>query len=361
MAFAHKYGLFVCFAGILIGIFEQSQLVFQHQHPQGCLVDQRFGNSAGFHQRFEILDVDRGRHVNIHTGIHGKACRLEGILRNAVGNELLDGRPVGDENAVKAHLFAQNLPHQPGIGRGGHPIQGVEGGHHKGRTGVNGRLVPRQIVLAECPLGKLHGVVVSAAVRCAVPGKMLDTGGNLSPADMLPVLSLVAPHHGRCHQAVEIGVFSGGFHHSAPAGIPHQIDHRREGDVDAGGGGFPGGNGRTFLGHVRIEGAALGQGDGEHCAVAVDDVRHEQHGDMMGMVFHVELLNLGDLLCSDERQTASRHPDVLGADAHLLRRAGSVPSVKEEGRNLKQLADLFLQGQLPEKSQKFFLLHTNTS
>ena len=148
-----------------------------------------------------------------------------------MGQQFLKGIPVGDDHSLKAHFPAQHLPQQPLICGRGNPVQGIEGGHDQFTAGPDGRLIRRQVILPKGALGKLDGIVIPSSVRCAVSGKMLEAGGYLSRFP--EIMTLIAPDHGGGHLTAQERILAGGFHDPSPAGIPDQICHGREGDVEA--------------------------------------------------------------------------------------------------------------------------------
>ena len=202
---------------------------------------------------------------------------------------------------------------------------------------------------------QLHVVVVPSALGRAVAREVLEARGNLSL--LLWVYPLIPPHHGGGHLSVQIRVFAGGFHHPAPPGVPHQVGHGGEGHVNPRRRGFPGGDGGPLLDRLRVKGAALGQGNGKHGAVAVDDVRHEQKRNMVRVLGHEFRLQLPDLFRADDGKIAARQTQVLLGQPHIPRRPGRRPFMLKISRQLYQLTDFFLQAHLAEQLPQFRFFH----
>ena len=122
---------------------------------------------------------------------------------------------------------------------------------------------------------------------------MLKAGGDFVGGGQ--VIALVAPDGRFGHPGDQQRVLAGRLHHTAPAGVAHQVAHWREGQLDAGRGGFPGGHRGGFLHQAGVEAAAHRQRDRVDGLEAVDDVGHKEHRDMVGLALHVALLHLDDV------------------------------------------------------------------
>ena len=118
---------------------------------------------------------------------------------------------------------------------------------------------------------------------------MLDAGSDF--AGGLHVIALEAFHDFSGKQAVEVRVLSGGFHNSAPSGVPHKIHHRRKGHMQTAGGGFFCGSSRALAGQSRIKGGTLGKRCREDGFQTMNDIQHEQHGNVVWLYGHCLVLN----------------------------------------------------------------------
>ncbi|MNC22903.1 hypothetical protein D3C75_709110 [compost metagenome] len=114
---------------------------------------------------------------------------------------------------------------------------------------------------------------------------MLYTGGDT--AFFPQVIALVAADHACGNQGVQVGVLTGGFHHTPPARIAHKISHRGEGNVNPGSSAFLGRNrGKPFTG-FQIKACAHSQRDRQDGPVAVDHIRHEEQGDLQAAILQM--------------------------------------------------------------------------
>ena len=118
---------------------------------------------------------------------------------------------------------------------------------------------------------------------------MLDAGSYF--AGGLHVIALEALHDFRGKQAVEVRILSGGFHNSAPSGVPHKIHHRCKGHMQAACCGFSCGSSRALAGQSRIKGGTLGKRSREDGFQSMNDIQHEQHGNVVWLYGHCLVLN----------------------------------------------------------------------
>ncbi len=87
---------------------------------------------------------------------------------------------------------------------------------------------------------------------------------------------MIATDHRLADLAAPIRVLARAFHHSAPARIPSQIDHRRKGDVHAVVARFGCGKLRTVLYELQIERARHSKRHGINRSVPVNHVEHKR-------------------------------------------------------------------------------------
>ena len=283
----HLFFLFrIC---VLIGILEQPEIVLQLQNTKYAFIDCGFVDLAVFHERFQIPCIAAGHHVDVHAGLNGLQGSISLVYCVAVTDHFRDGGEVCDENPVKAEFPAKDLLHQPLISGCRNVIHGVEAGHDKLYTCIHGSLVGGKIVVAQCPLAELYGVVITARLCSAVCGKMLDAGSYF--AGGLHVIALKAFHDFSGKKAVEVRVLSCGFHNSAPSGVPHKIHHGCKGHMQAACGGFSCGGSSALAGQRRIKGGTLGKGRRKNGFQSMNDIQHKQHGNVVRLHRHCLILN----------------------------------------------------------------------
>ncbi|MND36890.1 hypothetical protein D3C80_275590 [compost metagenome] len=203
---------------------------------------------------------------------------------------------VADSHALEAPVLAQQVVHQPGVGRGGYAVDRVQRDHHATGASIDGGAVGRQIVVEHLGRAHVDSVVVAPAFNGAVQGEVLDAGhqaGRLCRAFALEGLD-----HDLGDARDQVGVFTKAFAGAAPTRISGNIDHGREGHVDTVGGRFQRRDSADLGDCVHVPARGQGQADREDRAVAVDHVIGEEHRNLQatapGCVLHRTVLGAGD-------------------------------------------------------------------
>ena len=274
---------------VFIRVFKQSQFVFQFQDTHAGLIDQILGNLALSYKAAEVLAVNTCHHIDIDACLGGADSCLLTVCAVAVVNNLLDCRPVGNQNSVKSHLVTQDAAHQFLVSGCRNTVYRVEGSHYHRCSCIDAGFVGRQIEVTEGMLGKLYRIVVSSCCRSTIACEMLHTGSNF--VRLLQIVSLESAYHSGTEQTVQIRILTGRLHDTAPSCIADQVGHRCEGYVKAGNGCLFCSNCRTLFGQLRFKRCALSQRNRENGLEAVDDIQHEQHRDVMRVLLHKILLD----------------------------------------------------------------------
>ena len=195
-------------------------------------------------------------------------------------------------------------------------------------------------------LGKLHGIVVTAGLRTAVGGEMLDTGGHIFGLGQ--VVALESFDLCGTHPAVEQGVFAAGLHDAAPAGIADIVHHGGEGDLHTAGGGFLCCHAGAFSYHFGVEGTAQCQRQGEDGAEAVDHVHHEHHRDLVAVSSKMGVLNFPYFPGTLKIQHAAHIIELLRSQPQMRSGTGNIGVTihQDIGVILCQLSDFLLESHL---------------
>ena len=202
--------------------------------------------------------------------------------------EFGDCAPVGDDEAIKAPLVAEDVGLEVVVGGSRDAVEGVEAGHHGGCAGLDGCVVRREIDLAEGVVGHVGCVIVTAGDGGSIGGVVLDADGD--GVGLGEVVLLVAVDPGTGDGGAEPGVFAGGLDDASPAGVAGDIDHGREDPLEAVGAGLDGGGAGDGLDEGGIPTGGESDGDGEGGVLAVDDVLTEDEGDVEAALFDGDLL-----------------------------------------------------------------------
>ena len=173
---------------------------------------------------------------------------------------------------------------------------------------------------------------------------MLDAGGHRST---VLERALVAPHHGFAHAGVQVRVLAAAFRDPAPAGIPGDVEHRRERPADALCRRLHGSYTRPLFHKRRIKSRGQAQGNREHGVETMDHVAAHQQGDAEAGLLHRDALEFVD-------------PDRIhliedGTDLSLADGIGIIGNIAPGG-HLVHLADLLGQGH-PGQQRVHALFH----
>ena len=221
---------------VAVGIVEQSHIIFHVEHVSGGIIQLGHGHLAGLHQPRQVLAVILVAHAHVDAGLQRYAHRVFRVGGHAVLNQLFDGAVVGNGDAFKAPLVAQDVFQQPGIrGRRG-AVQRVQGHHHRAAAGIKPGFIRRHIVVEQALRAHVDRIVLFPALHRAVGGEMLDAGHHRIAVRR--ALALHRLHHRLAHHRGQIGVFPEPFGSASPARVAGDVDHRRPGHVQAVIGGF---------------------------------------------------------------------------------------------------------------------------
>ena len=317
-------------------MLEQAEEDLDAQDVAHGVVDGGFLDLAGADQLLQVGDEPEGHHVHVHPGVQRLPRHFAAVGAIAVGNHLAHRVPVGDHQAVKAPLAAQDVAYDELVARRRHAVVVVERGHQRQRARLDGRLEGRQVDVAQLVFRQEGAVVVAPALGGAVTHEVLDAGRHRG---RVPLRALVAAHHGLAHPGVQPGVFAAAFRHAAPAGVAGDVEHRREGPADALRRRLDGGHAGALLHQRRVEGRGEAQRDRENRMETVDHVASHQQGDREPRLFHRDALQLID--------PGRVHHVEDGPDLPAAHRFGIVVHAAV-GRDLVHLADLLGQGHLRE-------------
>ena len=245
-------------------------------------------------------------------------------------------------------LAAEDVLHEEDVARGRDAVIVVEGGHQRERAGLHGRLERREVHIPQLAFRQERAVVVPPAFRGAVAGEMLDAGRHRRGVRQV---ALIAADHRLGHLGIQPGVLSASFRDAAPARVPRDVQHRREGPSDPLPGRLDGGHAGARLHEGGVEGRRQPQRNGENRVEPVDDVpAHEERNPETGLL-HADALELIDL---DGVHLVQDGPDLALAEG-----VGIVGHLAAGG-DLVHLADLLGQGH-PGKELVHPALHLGRS
>jgi hypothetical protein len=179
-------------------------------------------------------------HFHVHTGCQRKTCRICLVCRDAVFDQLDDGRVVGHDEAIELPLVAKNLGESKRVGRCRYAIQIVERAHERADARITRGLERREVHAPQSSLGYVDAVVVTPRFGGAVRDPVLRAGDH--SVEAAEIVALESAYSGASHRGTKERIFAGPFRDASPTRIARDIDHRRERPLDAGGSCLPGGD-----------------------------------------------------------------------------------------------------------------------
>ena len=180
-----------------VWVVKQPHIIFNVQYMTGSVVQLFHRHFAGFDQPRQILRVILVAHTHVDSGFQRHAHRIFRVCRRAMFNQLFDCTVIGNGDAFKAPLVAQNIFQQPGIGGGWRAVQRVQRHHHRAAACVQPRFVRRHIIIKQALRTHIDGVVLFTAFYRAVCGKVFDAGHHR--VAICRAFTLHRFHHGFTH------------------------------------------------------------------------------------------------------------------------------------------------------------------
>ncbi len=244
-------------------------------------------------------------------------------------------------NAVESPLVAEEVVHQPFVGRCGNAVNFVEGAHDGAHAGINGRFIGGKVFVVHADAAHVGGVVIAACLLRPIKSKMLHTGDHGVVGRQ--VFSLVSFHHGFCDPRSQEGVFTRSFGNTPPAGITRNVDHRRESPENSVGGSFLSCHTGALFHQSHIPGGRNSQRYGKGRPVAVDHIHADDQRNLHAALLHGNALHLSDFFERPDVEESADFPfpDLLGNAGTLGLTGGNVT----RGRQV-QLPQLFFQSHL---------------
>ena len=108
-----RIGIF--WSQMAVRIVKQAHVIFYIQHMARGVIQLCHRHLAGFHQIGQIFAVILVAHAHVDTGFERHAYRVFWVGRRAMLNQLFNRAVIGNGDAFKAPLIAQNIFEQPGI------------------------------------------------------------------------------------------------------------------------------------------------------------------------------------------------------------------------------------------------------
>ena len=176
---------------------------------------------------------------------------------------------------------------------GGRYIVEIHVGAHCGANpGLHGRVKWWEIDILQLRIRYIRAVVVTAALRGTVAGKVFHAGQHMiGGAD---IFTLKSPDLGGGHGGSEVGILSRTLHHPAPARVACNVEHRCKRPVDADGPSFFGCSRLCLSLQRRIPGSSHRDGDRKNSTKTMNDVVAKDQRNMQTRFLDGDMLQAVD-------------------------------------------------------------------
>ena len=259
-----------------------------------------------------------------------RAAGVGQVGGEAVRLQAAGGVGVADHEALEAPEVAQHLGEEPAVAGGRDAVEVHVRRHHVAGARLDRRAERREVGVPQLGVGQVHLVVVTPAERGAVPREVLGPGddavGSAEP------LALEAAHLGDRHRRAEVRVLAGALDDAAPPRVAGDVDHRREGPVDADRPRLPRGDRLAAGDGVGVPRRRHRDRHRQDRPEPVDDVEREQRRDAVPVAVDDEPLEAVDLGgVGDEQQRPELAAASRGLGPGRLLRVGSSPGGSGSG------------------------------
>jgi len=260
--------------GAAVRVIEQPQPVLELQDPRYRSIHFIDGHEASLQRFGQTFLIGIGHHVDVDARPQRQRGSLRKIGRHAVGDEFGYCVVIAHENPVEAPLLAQDGLQKISVGRHRNSGEIIEGRHHRQDPGTERCPERWQVDFGKRAIRNVRRGIVASGDAGTVGNEMLGRCGDHGLDRTLKSADL-----GLGEARGDQRVFARTFRHSAPSWIARDVEHGREGQVEAGRRRF----GRSvpcgLLPKRRIERARLGDRHREDRPEAMQHVEAEEERD----------------------------------------------------------------------------------
>jgi hypothetical protein len=216
-----------------IGIFEQARLELHRQDASNGGVDLGFFQPSGARQIPEPGIGRPLRQVDVDARLHRGKSRFIGIRGDMVERfQFPNAAVVAEIGALETKPSSPDVLQQGAIAVRRNTRDLVIRRHDDRGVGApDDPLERRKIDLSKRPFRHVGRPDVQSPLRRAVD-KMFERGEHLVGRQGTRS-ALQALHSGKAHFAGQVGILAEELFHAAPTRVPHEVEHRAEGDRHA--------------------------------------------------------------------------------------------------------------------------------
>ncbi len=324
-----------------VGIVEQPEPLLELEHAAHGGIDHICRNEAARERLGQTPAVGIAHHVDIDAGEERRRGRLGEIAGDAVAQKFRDRIVVADDHAVEANLPAQPVAEQRNMDSHRDAGHIVESRHDRGTARGHRRREGRQIDFMQKPFGDIRRGVFAPGEGGAISAEMLGRGGDGAGAGqpLGQAGPLKTAHLGFREFRANPRVFARPLGDPPPARVARDIEHRREGHIDAVGGCLDRRLAGAAFPQRGVERSRLGERDREDGFVPMQGIEADQKRDAEPCLFHRDFLNGMHLPRSPDVKEAADPP---GANALDHAAGQDRPGDSLARRRHSELADLLL-------------------
>ena len=160
-------------------MIEEAQPHLYAEDTACCFIDHFEGYFSTLNSFYQMIVIDSGAHIHVHSGDRRFYSGVLIIFCNAVHHALTDGVCVADHKAREAQRILEDVTKQEFVHGAGDAVQVVESRHDGLCAGFHARFESFEVIVVENIHRHSNRVVVTAGFACPVGCIVLEAGGNI--------------------------------------------------------------------------------------------------------------------------------------------------------------------------------------
>ena len=132
-----------------IGVLEETEPYLDAQDPADCLIDDFHRDFSALHSRLQVILIDMGSHIHVHSRDRRLYAGVCIVCRNTVDHTFLDRVRVADDKTFKSQFPLEDVAQQIFIHCAGHTVKIVESCHRSCGAFLHSRAESRQVDIVQ--------------------------------------------------------------------------------------------------------------------------------------------------------------------------------------------------------------------